>query len=483
MKRATSVIFLIFFVVCLTCGCTDNNSEFDGKKSFYRMTLTINEELSTIKLKEEVTYYNDSDVEIEEIKFHLYANAYRKEAIKVAYFDMLTRYGGITINNVTVDGVQCGTPNITNEQMLSVKCLTPLKPNEKVNIGLDCTIDVPQVNLRFGEWGDNVNLANFYPILAVFENGSWREDSYTYVGDPFYSETSDYEISFTLPNEYTLAHSGVEKSITQDNNTCTYNISCENMRDVAFVMGKDVQCVTSVYEDTIIKYYYQGEKPVEEIAIATSAFATFSALIGEYPYEVYTLVETPFMFGGMEYPGLVYVSEDIDVSEKEAVIIHETAHQWFATAVGSDGINAPWQDESLVNFLTNYYYELNGEHDKFVLNNDVMLKSYDGFIKNKYATNPSYDKNVNSSLYKFTTNYEYSQVVYNKGALMFNKVYEVIGKKRMQKALANYYKEYVYKIASVDDFYASMSKGAGIDVRGIIEPWFSNEIKAWNMVV
>ena len=255
------------------------------------------------------------------------------------------------------------------------------------------------------------------------------------------------------------------------------------MRDVAFVAGKDMRYVTSVYEDTTIKYYYQGEKPVEEIAIATSAMATFSELVGEYPYEVYSLVETPFAFGGMEYPSLVFIADDVDVQEKETVIIHETAHQWFAMLIGSDSINAPWQDESLVSFLTNYYYELNGAHDKFESNNALLTKSFDNFIKLKYAENPDYDKNINSTLYKFNTNYEYSQIVYNKGALMFNKLYEVIGKKRFQKAVANYYRSYAYKIASVDDFYASMSKGAGLDVKGIIEPYFANKIVAWNMEV
>lgn len=483
MKKAFAVIFLLFFVVFSMSACTEKAPETIENKNFYKLNLVLNEELSSMSLYEEVTFYNNSEVEINEIVFHLYANAYRKEAIKVAYFDALTRYGGISINSVTLDGVQCETPNIYNEQILKVKCLTPLKPQEKITIGLDCSIDIPRVNLRFGEWEDNVNLANFYPILAVFENGAWREDAYTYIGDPFYSETSDYEIAFSLPTEYTLAHSGVEMSKNQEKDVHTYNISCKNMRDVAFVAGKDMRYVTSVYKDTTIKYYYQGEKSVEEIAIATSAMATFSELVGEYPYEVYSLVETPFVFGGMEYPSLVFIADDVDIQEKETVIIHETAHQWFAMLIGSDSINAPWQDESLVSFLTNYYYELNGAHDKFESNNALLTKSFDNFIKLKYAENPDYDKNINSTLYKFNTNYEYSQVVYNKGALMFNKLYEVIGKKRFQKALANYYRSYAYKIASVDDFYASMSKGAGLDVKGIIEPWFANKIVAWNMEV
>ena len=43
MKRATSVIFLLFFVVCLMGGCIDSAPEFDGNKSFYKLDLTINE--------------------------------------------------------------------------------------------------------------------------------------------------------------------------------------------------------------------------------------------------------------------------------------------------------------------------------------------------------------------------------------------------------------------------------------------------------
>lgn len=41
----------------------------------------------------------------------------------------------------------------------------------------------------------------------------------------------------------------------------------------------------------------------------------------------------------------------------EYVIAHETAHQWWYSAVGNDEISEPWLDEALTEYSTIVYFE------------------------------------------------------------------------------------------------------------------------------
>ena len=67
---------------------------------------------------------------------------------------------------------------------------------------------MPTTKDRFGYHDKGINLGNWYPIVCVYDENGWNLDLYYKVGDPFYSEVSNYDVSITVPKEVVVASSG-----------------------------------------------------------------------------------------------------------------------------------------------------------------------------------------------------------------------------------------------------------------------------------
>ena len=158
--------------------------------------------------KSRYTYTNNSDNSFKEIKFCLYANAYRAGS-KYAPVEASAKettfkegYGGIKITYAKANGEEsafkvCGE----DENVLAVE-IPELFPSEKITVEVGFETTLPKAALRLGETGSTVNLGDFYPVLSKEENGEFKECSYSPFGDPYYSDCADYSV--TLATAYTL---------------------------------------------------------------------------------------------------------------------------------------------------------------------------------------------------------------------------------------------------------------------------------------
>jgi hypothetical protein len=69
----------------------------------------------------------------------------------------------------------------------------------------------------------------------------------------------------------------------------------------------------------------------------------FGTRFGPYPFATYTVVLTPDLKGGIEYPSFVHQGPDTNAR----TTTHEIGHQWFYALVGNDQGRDPWLDEGL----------------------------------------------------------------------------------------------------------------------------------------
>src|SRR4029077_21234999 len=97
------------------------------------------------------------------------------------------------------------------------------------------------------------------------------------------------------------------------------------------------------------------------ISYIKDAVRFHSALIGEYPFKVITVVQAETgVEGGMEYPTITSVSPIRNEKELDLVINHEIGHNWFYAAIASNERRYPWMDEGL-----NTYYDYRYERWKY----------------------------------------------------------------------------------------------------------------------
>lgn len=471
-------VLIAALVACLLPSCSPNKGiegVKDEHRTVYEMSVKIAEELDRVYLTENVTFYNDTGETLSALEFYLYPNAYAAGAENPAYTQLPLTFGGIEVGMVKQGETALNCILSTDKHMLKVNLDSPLKAGTEVTVAISAMIRVPSCDLRLGAANGELRLANFYPILSVFENGDWRRDAFTMTGDPFYSECSDYKVEITVAEGTIVASTGeVVSSQTVDGET-RITTEAQTVRDFAICASKNYKILEGQAENAKVLYYYSGEtEPLNELKTAMVAVNVCGDMTGECPFPVISIVDVDFKYGGMEYPGLIYVTKNAD--NKEEIIVHEVIHQWFACAVGSDQINEPWADEALVSYLTDYYYLKTEGITVYEERIAAEERLYSAFITVKLMNNPSYVSTISRTIYEFKTAYEYDSVVYNRGALMFAKVYEFVGAKRFEKGISEYYASYKNGIASGEALVGAFSKGAGSDVSGIVNAYLQNKL-------
>ena len=406
----------------------------------------------------------------EEVKFQLWPNAYREDAIYQPISDYFyaaayyhgESFGGIEITEVTggANYTVCGE----DENILAVTLQEPLYPDEAVELSMKFRVTLPELNHRLGAGERNVCLANFYPVLCAEQDGAVKEYVYACDGDPFVSACADYTLCLTVPEGYVAAYSGTGEATTENGKT-TYHITAENMRDIAVVVGDELKCVTATQGETEIAYYYlEDKKPEETLAIAQKSLACFSERFGQYEYPRYCVVETDLPFGGMEYPALTMIGI-LPESEKAWVVAHETAHQWWYAMVGSNQFENAWQDEGLAEYSTLLFledYPEYGDASEAARGAESAYRAYFSVTSQLGGVNTK----MNRPLTSYSGAYEYRSIAYDKGMILFDKVRMVAGEKRFGNALKNYCAKYSGKIASPEDLIACF-ESAGANVEGL----------------
>jgi aminopeptidase N len=96
-----------------------------------------------------------------------------------------------------------------------------------------------------------------------------------------------------------------------------------------------------------------GQAGLEAVAQALPVFAD---RFGPFPLSTYTQVEGDF-YDGLEYSGLSFVGRSYyalyNGSARNLLVlisVHELAHQWWHTQVGSNPSAEPWLDEALATY-------------------------------------------------------------------------------------------------------------------------------------
>lgn len=486
MKKQIKIVAILLSVICalsLFAACEKKPQK--EERSRYEITATYDEENKTVTASMSLSYYNGTEAILDELCFHLYPAAFRegarfspvpKDAVSSAYPAGLS-YGGIEIGKTTLGGAEVATAiEGEDEDILVVKMSGEgLYPTERAELTVDFTLTLPEIRHRFGYQGTRVNLGNWYPIACAFEDGNFVTDPYYSTGDPFYSDCADYKVSVTVPDGLTVAASGRVTGADNADGTKTFSSEILAARDYAAVIG-EFKMLGSKAGDTDVNYYYISDpEPEKALAAAVDAVKTFSDKFGEYPYESMSSVETQFLQGGMEYPGLAMISDALTGDIYREAIIHETAHQWWYAAVGNDEVRYPWLDEGLTEFSTSIFYRENPayevDYEKRIADAlGAYVLYFDAF------GNADSDTSMTRKVCEYDSAFEYTYMTYVKGELMFESLRSVIGDEKFFAGLKDYYSTYKFKTAKPDDLIGCMEKASGRDLKGFFDSWTEGKV-------
>ena len=474
--------FIIILLAVCTVAATFTFTACGKKKthaSEYEIIASYDAEARTLTGTVGFTYYNNTDNEIGDLKFNLYGNAFREGAafkpVSQSYTDSAF-YAGASYGSMTVESVEnCAGWNVggEDENILTVTLISPVYPEQTVKVTINYTLTLAKVNHRTGVTKNTVNLGNFYPVLCAYTSAGFVECPYYSSGDPFVSECANYRVTLDLPPEYVAATSGKagKESIVAERKKCSYTL--ENARDFAVVLSDKFSVESRVVGNTEIKYYYYDDaSPVSSLTAATESIEYFNDTFGEYAYPTLSIVQTGFCYGGMEYPALTMISDKLDSAGYIYTIVHENAHQWWYAMVGSDQINCAWQDEGLAEYSSLLFFE---NHPTYSFTRTGIVgsatKAYRAYFSVYNQIFGEADTSMNRHLSTYESDYEYCNIAYNKGLVMFDMLRNSIGEDKFFSALREYFNSNIFRVASCDDLYASFLK------HGDLEGFFSSFIE------
>lgn len=447
--------------------------EYDENINQYDIDVILDDETNRIMCNENLEYINKTNTVLDKIYLHIYPNAFCEKTttpfedseMKKAYPNGFNE-GYIDIKNITSKESQIDYKIIGEKNdILEIKLKDSLKQGEKVALDIKFNVKLPNCLGRFGYGDSTINITNWFPIACVYDKNGWNLKSYEAIGDPFYSDTSNFNVTLLAPVKYKLATTGKVVEKKTDNKKMMYKIEGDMVRDFAFILSDEFSESKTNYKDISISTYNLNEEMSKDATnIAKSSIEIFSNLFGDYPYNYYSVVASDFFIGGMEYPMLVMIDKSLYNEENkfllEYVIAHETAHQWWYSVIGNNEIEEPWLDEALTEYSTILYFE--NKYGKET--SDKLLKTMEIQTKNYRC----------SDIFKATTDYkdsaDYSLSVYTKGAVIFNEIRNQAGDKVFFDTLQEYYNKYKFKNVNGSQFI-ELWNSKGVDIEKIIKEY------------
>ncbi len=463
---ALCAVLLLLSLCAAFVGC-------GGEQERSRYTVDAVYEDGTLKAALDFEYYNDTQNELSVLDFNLFGNAYREGAQYAPVSPQFTAsayYGGPSYGGMEIVSVSpCKGWEIAgeDENILRVTLETGVFPDERASVCIEYELRLASVNHRTGiTAGGVVNLGNFYPVLCVYEEGKgFAECPYYSNGDPFYTACADYDVTIAADAALTVAASGKQVSQTVAGGMRTLRYTLEDARDFALALG-DLDVVQTTVNGVCIRYFYRDDAQAQAtLGALAESFSYFSDTFGEYPYETYGAVQTGFCYGGMEYPGLVFLSDAAAGKEYAYTAVHETAHQWWYAGVGSDPVHAAWQDEGLAEYSCVLFFE---QHPAYGISGEDCVRNaraaYDAFCTVRAQVFGEVNTAMDRGLGEYGE-YEYVALTYAKGTILFDTVREAVGDKAFLSGLRGYYRKYLGAVAPPEALAGAWGEGA----RGIVQ--------------
>jgi hypothetical protein len=472
-------------------------SQYWQQKLDYTIDVTLNDKEKTLDAFERIVYTNNSPDTLHFIWFHLWPNAYKNDQTAFSdqslelgntdfYFSDKEKKGYINRLDFKVDGSTAKTEDHPQHiDIIKLILPKPLLPNQQVTITTPFHEKLPFNFSRGGYDGESFQITQWYPKPAVYDKNGWHPMPYLDQGE-FYSEFGTFDVRITVPKNYVIAATGVlqnedekewlsqrssfewepakekikskgtVKTITRkfprsSEQTKTLQYKQSDVHDFAwfadkrFIVKTDTCQLPSGRIVNVSSYYTPGEKTVwiSSIQYSKDALRFYSNEIGEYPYDVATVVHGPQSFGGgLEYPTITVISPVTSAKELDGTIAHELGHNWFYGILGSNERDHPWMDEGMNTFYD--YKYMQSKYGKQTLLTDLLYRT----VAKRKTDQPIETASENFS----GSNYFLS--AYHKAAEWMQLLEDELGRDSLRMQMHEYFNQWKFKHPQPEDFKA-----------------------------
>jgi aminopeptidase N len=202
-----------------------------------------------------------------------------------------------------------------------------------------------------------------------------------------------------------------------------------------------------------------------DFAVAPQVLKVLQDYVGPYPYEKLAHVQSKTRFGGLENASNIFYFENsvTGTKEREGLIAHETAHQWFGNSVTENDWYHVWLSEGFATYFAALYFGTVYGDERLAEEMKESRRAVIEFYEKRQA--PIIDTTITEIDKVLNTN------SYQKASWFLHMLRAKVGADVFQKGIRSYYSLYRDRNASTHDFLTEMEKAAGQNLHEFFDAW------------
>lgn len=494
---------------------------------------------------ERIEYTNQSPDTLRELYLHLYINAFRRNSLMEQYQrERYRAQGGSLISYVRerylgeqdvhsiLDGGRAPLLFEFDDTILRVHLDRPLLPGGSETLTIEFETKVPWLIRRMG-WnnaeGIEFTIAQWYPKMCVYDAEGWHKAYY--LGREFYGEFGTYDVAITLPSEYLVGATGrlvnardIEEMMAKDpadtwsdrlrdTNTVvdsgqvtidlekvltrlseafrdstrspsrrTWRYHAENVHDFAWSADPDYLYERAECGPVRLHFLYQPEVADQWVKMkewVCTMMDYMNANVGPFAYSDFTVAQAGD--GGMEYPGIVFITGNRGGFSLASVTAHELAHNWFYGMLGNDETTEAWFDEGITSYYTTRLMEhLFGRYAMRAYDHPLKARWYPKedarvttFASYEWWARQGFEEKVLTTSDEFSSDRAYQMAAYYKGQIFMFALEYYFGPDRMNGLMRDFFSTWRLHHVSTEDFKRFLEKETGTELDWLFESWLN----------
>jgi hypothetical protein len=345
-------------------------------------------------------------------------------------FNLATlRTGRADVTEVSVDGA--AVVPLVDDQTVLVDLADPLAPSESVVVHVAYE---GRLNASSSSDGDAWEFAIIDDVLTAYRWIPWLSRTTRFnrpnVGEPWVTASSPrVSVEVTTDRDVTFATSGRQTS----GSGLTQTFEASDVRDFNLAASPDYRTRSVDVGGVPVTFFYRTLPAETVLEVAARAVRSFARNIGPYPHDQLTIAEVG-PWAPFESPAHFWLPSNASNRLLPWMVAHETAHQWFYSAVGNDQSREPFADEALSDFISR----------------DLV---------NRFVDSNCAPGRFDQSIYDIGDCYGW--VIYVQGDAWLRNLRDTAGGGRFWSALSDYFARYRYRMGGTRGILSALVSATG----------------------
>ena len=290
------------------------------------------------------------------------------------------------------------------------------------------------------------------------------------VDHPAYKSTVEFII--TAPEKYQVVATGglIEESNLPKNRKLTHYkentpVSVKVMTIGVARFAVELSGEINHVPVTTWVYPQNRDDGFKDFAVAPKVLQFMNDYVGPYSFEKLAHVQSKTKFGGLENAGNIFYFENSvnGKNEREGLIAHETAHQWFGNSATERDWYHVWLSEGFATYFAALYMESTYGPEKLT---EIMKGTRTQVIEfSKKNSTPIVDTTIVDINKVLSTN------TYQKAAWVLHMLRKQMGDENFHKGIRTYYETFRDSTALSQDFIDVMQKYSSQDLKPFFRRW------------